>query len=140
MSASGLRDPLRAFALPRAPGALRVRVLERALEAARSSPVPSRTDRIWFSRRWRLTWAAALVASVMVDVVASRAGGVAPARLEDRSAHRGEVEGEGNAAAAEMDLPPRSWPGEEIVTGEPSPRDRVMTWKQSSPWTMEATL
>jgi len=104
---------LRRFEPPHPPGALRASVLARAREAAASSPAPSRADRIFYSRGWRLAWAAAIAALALVEAVSLRG-----ARWTTSPA----IVRESDAAAEALGLAPGVYVGERVVTGDDSTR------------------
>ena len=101
------------FEPPRAGQALRGRVLDRATAALASSAAPSRTDRIWYSRRFRLAWAGAIVALALLEAAALRtaSGPLRPSPAPP-------VAGEADAAAVALGLPPGDWIGVRVVTSD----------------------
>ena len=121
MSPLDRRDPVRAFGPPRASDALRARVLARAAEAVASAARPTRADRIWFSRGYRLAWVGALVAMILFETLSSRATGVSGGSGSPAPA----AASEGAAAAEAMGLPVDGWIGERVVTSDQSRGDVV---------------
>ncbi len=101
------RDLLVRFALPGAPEGLRERVLRHARAAAAVAVPPSPTDRIWYSTGWRLAWAGALAAMVLLEFAVVRST-EAPA---PSIAHVREAD----AAAAAVGLPPAGYVGDRVV-------------------------
>jgi len=101
------QDLLSRFAPPRAPQALRARVLQKAGAAAAAAVPPSRTDRIWFSTRWRLAWATALAAMVLLEVLF----------LRDTEAPMPSIPQmrEADAAAIAVGLRPAGYLGDRVV-------------------------
>lgn len=102
----------------RAPEALRARVLARAREAAATASRPSSSDRIWFSRRWRLAWAGAVLVLMVLEALpmgeSDSRGATAQAPLR-----------ESVAAARALGLGDDGWIGGHVVTDTDSPRQLV---------------
>jgi len=101
------------FEPPRVPESLRATVLARARAAASSSPALTRADRIFYSRRWRLGWAAAVAALALVEVLAARGPRWTPSAVVVR---------ESDTAAEALGLAPGIRVGEVVVTGDDSAR------------------
>jgi hypothetical protein len=117
MSAAGPRELFSRFEPPPAREALRLRVIAAARVGLASSRRPSRSDRIWFSRGWRIAWVAALACCALIEVFAARAGSGA---AEERRPIAGPALRESDAAAAALGLPKRGWVGACVVTGDES--------------------
>jgi hypothetical protein len=107
VTARDVHARLAALQGPRAPEALRRRVIERARDVVPAAP--TRADRIWFSRSWRLAWAAALLALVVVEWTVVRVWTAEPPAAREH---------EGTRAAAEIGLPGPVLVGARIVTGD----------------------
>ena len=120
MTHSGAPLPWTRFAPPRAPEALRERVLAASRTVAAACPVATRADRIWFSRGWRLAWLAALVVLVTLEVFVARPAVVIP------EAELASPALEADRVAVALGLPPGGWLGARVVSGEPPDRDRIM--------------
>ena len=71
MREARLEDRLRRLRAEAPPPGLRARVL--AAAALVEGPEPSRADRLWFSRRARFGWAAAVAGLLLVEVAVDRA-------------------------------------------------------------------
>src|SRR5262245_64946738 len=113
-------DPLRRFAPPRAPVALRERVLAGARVAMTSSVVASRTDRIWFATGWRLAWAGTIAACVLVE-----AAFVYAARPRAHLRTEGAAPREVAAAAAEIGVSGSGLIGDRVVTNDETANDAM---------------
>jgi len=72
------REPFGDLRPPKAPPALRQRVLQAAHRAARAEPEPSLTERLWRSRPLRLAWAAAVVLLLSAHLSLQFSHGEAP--------------------------------------------------------------
>ena len=107
-------EPLRNFSPPRASEALRARVLSRAREAAAHAVRPSRVDRIWYSKGWRLAWVGALAALILLEALSVRISDSA-----DRAAASRPVSVPESAAAAEaLGLPSHRFLGDRVVASD----------------------
>jgi len=122
MTRQGAPLPWTRFAPPRASEALRARVLASSRPVAVACPLATRADRIWFSRRWRLSWLAALAVLVALEVLAARPAAILPGAEAVSLARDHEADG----VAVALGLPPGGWLGARVVSGEGPERDRIM--------------
>ena len=74
------RDPLNGFRAPRAPEALRQRVLSAAAEALSAESVPGVWARLWASRPLRAAWAVTTLGPLLAHAALSVAPGSTPPR------------------------------------------------------------